>query len=126
MITAPKTPADVGPEGWAVAGTWFDRTGTPYASLVPNASTCLTGGSGNGKVTRPTPANAVPTVVKLRGGSWVKAGTGVFQAAYGPGNWAATYSGSIRSYVKVASLTISNGSLHVSFPGQVGSFAWEP
>jgi hypothetical protein len=132
-ITTPKTPGGVGPNGWTVLGTWFDQGGTAYASLVPNGSTCQTGGFGNGQVASPIPANAVPTVVKLQGGSWVKAGTGVFQAAYGPGNWEATFDGSIKSYLDAVTLTISGGSSHVSLPGQGGSSSsrarnvdWEP
>jgi hypothetical protein len=125
-ITIPKTPSGVGPNGWTVLGTWFDQAGTAYASLVPNGSTCQTGGFGNGQVASPTPKTGVPTVVKLQGGSWVKASTGAFQAAYGQGNWEANYSGSIQSYLDAASLTISDGSTHVSLPGQVRSFAWEP
>jgi hypothetical protein len=127
VITIPKMPAGGGLEGWAVEGTWFDQAGTPYASLVPNMSTCNSGGLGSGTAVGPLPANAVPIVVKLEGGTWVQAGTGVFQAAYGPGSWLAQEVGRIAQNVDSVTLTVSDGKSPVSVnAGGLTGFAWAP
>jgi hypothetical protein len=129
VITVPKTPAGVGREGWTVEGIWFDQAGTPYASLVPNTSTCLSGGFGNGQVASLTAANVVPTVVKLQDGTWVKAGSGVFRVAYGPGNWQATFTGRIASYLDAVSITVSGQAGKKSATVSTMSvtpFAWSP
>jgi hypothetical protein len=125
-VTTPATPAGGGTEGYWVEGMWFDRTGTPYASLVPNLSTCSTTGAA------PTsglyPAGAAPIVVKLSGVQWVKASSGIFQSGFGPGNWQAELTGTI----PVANspgmpLTISGGTGTTPVTvGGVTAFAWAP
>jgi hypothetical protein len=49
-------------------------------------------------------------VCKLSGGAWVRAGAGVFQAAYGPGQWLAEIAGTTdQNGGAPATLTISGG-----------------
>jgi hypothetical protein len=121
-LTTPATPAGGGPAGYLVQGMWFDGSGTPYASLVPNLSTCRGGGV-------PWLANAAPIVCKLVGGVWVKAGKGVFQAAYGPGNWLAEQTGvtNAKDFLAPQTLTISDGGAitPITVP-DVTNFAWAP
>jgi hypothetical protein len=127
-IIRPKLPAGGGPDGWLggpdgwlVEGMWVDRTGTPYASLVPSPSDCATN----------TPLNSAgvtPTVCKLSGGSWVPTGRGVFQAAYGPGNWLAEESGvTDQNGYHTENLSISHGTgtANVTVPN-VSAFTWAP
>jgi eukaryotic-like serine/threonine-protein kinase len=124
VISTPATPPGGGSEGYWVLGTWFDGTGTPYASLVPNQSTCSTTGV---TPTSPIePAGAAPTVVKLSGGSWVKAGSGIIQAAYGPGKWLAEQVGTTPIANSPGySLTISGGTGTTPVTVQsVVAFAW--
>jgi len=124
-VTTPAVPAGGGAEGYWVEGKWFDQTGTPYVSLVPNSSTCS--GSGTAASGGGEPASAVPVVCKLAGGTWVKVGTGVFQAAYGPGNWLAQETGSISNYVDATTLTISGGTGTTPVTVRSASvFAWAP
>jgi hypothetical protein len=123
-VTTPSLPAGGGPEGFWVEGTWVDGTGTPYASLVPNMSTCsTTGAPPNGAV----PSHWSPTVVKLEGSSWVPTGSGVFRAAYGPGDWVAEMKGILTPAGQPTSLTISGGpgTSPVTVP-DVSGFAWAP
>jgi hypothetical protein len=126
-VSTPATPAGGGTGGYWVEGVWFDKSGTPYASLVPNASTCSTTG------TPPAggffPAGATPTVVKLAGGAWVAAGTGVLRAAYGPGDWLAEQTGTTpTANDEGTSLTISDGAgtTPVKVAAPVTNFAWAP
>src|SRR6185437_9661829 len=46
------------PEAYWVQGLWFDKAGTPYASLVRNLSACATGATAAAPA--PWPANAAP------------------------------------------------------------------
>ena len=125
-IISPKTPAtgggpNPGPTGWLVEGTWVDRTGTPYASLAPSPSDCATN-------TTLKSSGVTPIVCKLSGGSWVPTGRGVFQAAYGPGNWLAEDAGvTTQSNIAPATMAISDGTgtTPVTVPN-VDSFAWAP
>jgi hypothetical protein len=106
-LIQPKTPAGGGPDGWLVQGMWFDQTGAPYVSLVPNLGTCSTSTPPSGS---PQPAGATPIVCKLSGGAWVQAGRGVFRAAYGPGRWLAEKTGVTgQDGSGPATLTISGG-----------------
>jgi hypothetical protein len=135
-ITEPKTPAGGGPDGWLVQGMWFDGTGTPYVSLVPNLGTCSTNTPPSGSPPNPQPAGVAPIGCKLSGGAWVPAGRGVFAAAYGPGGWLAEKSGvTTASYSGPATLTISGGPgtapvtvPYVTAPGiaYAYAFAWAP
>jgi eukaryotic-like serine/threonine-protein kinase len=125
-IISPKTPAtgggpNPGPTGWLVEGTWVDRTGTPYASLVPSPSDCATN-------TTLKSAGITPIVCKLSGGNWVPMGRGVFQAAYGPGKWLAEEAGvTVQNDFHPEALAISDGigTTSVTVPN-VDSFAWAP
>jgi hypothetical protein len=123
VVTTPATPSGGGPGGYWVEGMWFDRTGTPYASLVPNLSTC-SGPSPRGHLWT---TGAVPIVCELSGGSWVKTGIGVFQAAYGPDGWLAEQTGVMApaSLTDTHALTITGGSAPVTIPN-VAAFAWAP
>jgi hypothetical protein len=123
-VSTPSMPAGGGPAGYWVEGMWFDRTGTPYASLLPNTSDCSTTGT---PVSGGMPSNSPFTVVKLQGGSWVTTGTGVYQAAYGPGGWVAEMTGTWTPAGPPKSLTISGGpgTTPVTIP-DVSSFAWAP
>jgi hypothetical protein len=124
-VTTPTTPAGGGAGGWWAEGVWFDKSGTPYASLVPNLSTCATGAA-------PTngywPNGATPTVVKLSAGRWVKTGSGIFQAAYGPGKWLAEQVGTTPIANSPGySLTVSGGAGTTPVTVQsVVAFAWAP
>jgi hypothetical protein len=118
-IIEPKTPVGGGPQGWYVEGAWFDRTGTPYVSLVPSPSDCATN--------KPLKSDGVTsTVCKLSGGSWVPAGRGVFQAAYGPGNWLAEESGVTgQNGFLPETMTISDGTGATPVTvSNVSAFAW--
>jgi hypothetical protein len=104
-----------------VEGTWVDRTGTPYASLAPSPSDCATN-------TTLTSSGVTPIVCKLSGGNWVPTGHGVFQAAYGPGNWLAEETGvTAQNGLAPATLTISDGTgtIPVTIPNAY-SFTWAP
>jgi hypothetical protein len=119
VAAAPKTPAGGGPSGWQVVGLWVDQSGTPYVSLAPNL-----GCGGNA----PRPADALPIVCKPAGGSWVKTGSGIVQAAYGPGNWLAEVTDLQSEIVgNPATMTISDGAKTpaVTVPN-VTAFAWAP
>jgi eukaryotic-like serine/threonine-protein kinase len=106
-LSEPKPPPGGGPDGWLVQGVWFDRAGTPYASLVPNLGTCSTSTPPSGS---PQPVGATPIVCTLSGGTWVQAGRGVFRAAYGPGGWLAEKTGvTSQDGSSPATLTISGG-----------------
>jgi hypothetical protein len=120
-IIQPKTPSGGGPNGWVVEGMWVDRTGVRYASLVPSPSDCATN-------TPLKSAGITPTVCKLSGGTWVPTGHGVFQAAYGPGNWLAEESGVTgQNDSNPGTLSISDGAgtppVTVS---NVSAFTWAP
>jgi hypothetical protein len=125
-IISPKTPAtgggpNPGPAGWLVEGTWIDRTGTQYASLVPSPSDCATN-------TTLKYSGVTPIVCKLSGGSWVPTGRGVFQAAYGPGSWLAEDAGvTTQNDFAPATMAISDGTgmTPVTVPN-ADSFAWAP
>jgi hypothetical protein len=103
---------------------WFDQAGTAYASLVPNLSTCSTTGAAPSGV---QPNISPITVVKLQGRNWVKAGTGIYQAAYGPSGWVAEITGSINPSGPPRNLTVScgPGTTSVTIP-DVSGFAWAP
>jgi eukaryotic-like serine/threonine-protein kinase len=89
-VATPATPPGGGGLGWEVQGMWFDQAGTPYVSLLPSTHGCAAPLPGAGNI---VPGHAAPIVCKLSGGTWVPAGTGVFQAAYGPGTWLAEIAG---------------------------------
>ena len=114
-ISRPALPA--GQPGYLVQGTWFDPSGTPYVSLAPAIAACMTHSAGTGQ------AGVAPVVCKLVNGTWVKTGSGVFQAAYGPGNWLAEETGMTGQDGPEHSLTISNGSSRTTIAGVLG-FAW--
>jgi serine/threonine-protein kinase len=132
-LIKPGTPAGGGPDGWLVQGVWFDRTGTAYASLVPNLGTCSTTTPPSGS---PQPAGVAPIVVKLSGSNWMPAGRGVFRAAYGPGSWLAEKAGvTTQGLAGPAALTISDGTAvaPVTVPDVTSAalaytdiFAWAP
>jgi hypothetical protein len=122
-VTSPTLPAGGGHYGYWINGMWFDSSGTLYVSLVPNISTCTAPG---GPLWT---AGATPTVYKLAGGHWVKAGNGTFEEAYGPGSWAATTSGALSAGTEELdspmTMTISDGSSHATVPS-VSDFTWAP
>jgi hypothetical protein len=125
-LTAPATPGG-SPDAYWVQGMWFDKAGTPFASLVPNLSACATGASAAAPA--PWPANAAPIVCKLDGTQWVRTGSGVFRAAYGPGNWLAEQVGVTDALNALAPqpLLISAGAGTVSVTvSDVTAFAWAP
>jgi hypothetical protein len=132
-LVEPKTPAGGGPDGWLVQGMWFDASGVPYVSLVPNLGTCSTNTPPSGS---PEPVGVAPTVAKLSGGTWVPVGRGVFRAAYGPGGWRAEKTGvTSQDSSGPATLTISGGPgtapvtvANVTDPAfrYAGAFAWAP
>jgi serine/threonine-protein kinase len=125
-ITTPKVPAGGGPDGWLVQGMWFDQTGAPYVSLVPNQANCKAGTAPSGG---PLPGGVAPVVCKLSGDSWVKTGSGIFRAAYGPGTWQAEETGvTVIANSPGRSLTISEGTrtTPVTVSGGVTAFAWAP
>jgi hypothetical protein len=116
-VTTPPVPAGGGPSGFWVLSTWFDRAGTPYASVVPNLSDCSTSNIEAG--------NSIPIVCTLEGGAWVKTGTGVSRAAYGPGNWLAELTGPMDGYGPSRTLTITGGTTPATIT-DVSAFAWAP
>jgi hypothetical protein len=124
-VTTPRTPAGGGLSGWWVQGMWFDQTGTAYASLIPNESTCAT--TGAAPTAGLSPAGYKPIVCKLVDGSWVKTGSGVFKASYGPGNWLAQATGTTGTALggNRMTLTLSGGKAPVTVPG-ASDFAWAP
>lgn len=127
-MTIPVIPGGGGPDGFWVQGLWFDRSGTAYASFIPNLSDCKTSGN---PATAFQPAHATPVVCKLAGGRWVKTGQGVIQSDYAPGGWLAQQTGTVASLDIVESpggtysLTISHGTTTTTIPG-VSTFAWAP
>ena len=122
-VTTPSTPAGGGPGGWLVQGMWFDRTGTPYASLVPNLSTCTTTGA---QPAAEYASGYAPIVCKLVGGAWVKTSSGVFRVGYGPGNWLAERTGTTgQAGATPSTMTISGGTSPVTLTN-VTAFAWAP
>jgi len=124
-VATPAVPAGGGAEGFWTEGKWFDQAGTAYVSLVPNSSTCS--GSGTATSGEGQPASAVPIVCKLEGSTWVTVGTGIFQAAYGPGDWLAEETGRISNYLDATTLTVSDGT--GTTPATVRNtsvFAWAP
>jgi tRNA A-37 threonylcarbamoyl transferase component Bud32 len=123
-VSTPATPAGGGPQGWEVRGMWFDQAGTPYVSLLATVTPCAAPVAGQ-TVLAP---NTAPVVCKLAGTTWVPAGTGVFQAAYGPGHWLAEETGvSDQAGAASQTLTISDGpgTTPATVTGVTG-FAWEP
>jgi hypothetical protein len=66
-----------------------------------------------------------PVVCKLVNGAWVKTGSGVFQASYGPGNWLVEYAGVMGSDEAQRTFTISNGVSRTTVSNVIG-FAWAP
>jgi hypothetical protein len=69
---------------------------------------------------------SAPIVAKLVGGHWVRAGTGVFNAAYGPGNWIAEQAGTMsQSGPDATTLTISGGKAAVTVHNAT-DFSWAP
>jgi hypothetical protein len=72
-----------------------------------------------------------PTVYRLEAGRWIKAGSGVIDAQYGPGGWRATLAGKVISgplglsgYAD-STLIMSHGSSRTSIR-DVTAFAWAP
>ena len=125
-ISTPKEPSTGGGTGgfW-IEGLWYDASGTPYISLVPNGSYCSSETDTPG--TQPIfPTSANPTVCKLVNGTWTVVGSGTFQASYGPGGWQAEQDGTIANSAEQTTLKVSHGSTaSYSLPG-VSSFAWAP
>ncbi|HEX4701206.1 MAG TPA: hypothetical protein VH352_03680, partial [Pseudonocardiaceae bacterium] len=124
VITMPAAPSGGGPGGYWVEGLWFDKSGIPYVSLVPNESTCTTTGA------PPTggffPATATPTVWKLVDGHWVSAGIGTIQASDGPNGWTAHLTGTLTNGTATgASLNISHSGQTAMVAGVTG-FEWAP
>jgi eukaryotic-like serine/threonine-protein kinase len=139
-VTTPAMPPGGGGLGWEVQGMWFDQAGTPYVSLLPSTHGCVAPLPGAGTI---VPGHAAPIVCKLSGGTWVRAGTGVFQAAYGPGQWLAEIAGTTGGNGGApTALTISGGAISGgaipggAIPGgatpapvtvpSVTTFAWAP
>jgi hypothetical protein len=125
-VTTPATPSGGGPGGWLVQGTWLDRSGTPYVSLVPNQSDCAAGIQAPSG--QPMPAGVAPVVCKLTGGTWVQTTTGIFQASYGPGNWLAKVTGVTgQNETTPQDLTISSGAGTTPLTiTNATDFAWAP
>ena len=125
-ITVPSVPTlGAGIGGFWVEGLWFDTSGTPYASFIPNESTCNS--TSAAPTNSPTPLSATPIVCKLVGGSWVATGSGTFQASYGPAGWVAQERGVIANSVVSATVQISqNGAAPTPLVSGVASFAWAP
>jgi hypothetical protein len=91
-------------------------------SLLASASPCA---APQGQSVLAT--NTASVVCKLVGTTWVRVGTGVFQAAYGPGHWLAEQSGvSDQTGASPQTLTISDGSATTATAPDVIAFAWEP
>jgi serine/threonine-protein kinase len=135
-ITSPKVPVGGGPDGWLVQGVWFDQSGVPYISLVPNLGTCSEATPPSGSPPSPYPAGVTPIVCKLSGSSWVPTGRGVFVAAYGPGGWLAEKTGvtphgdsgpvtlTISGGTGIAPVTVAN--VTTTGFGSAQAFAWAP
>jgi hypothetical protein len=122
-VATPAMPPGGGGLGWEVQGMWFDRAGTPYVSLLPSAHGCVAPLPGVGNI---VPGHTAPVVCKLSGGAWVRAGTGVFQAAYGPGKWLAEVAGATDGNGGApAAVTISGGAGPVTVPDVI-TLAWAP
>ncbi len=124
-VATPAMPPGGGGLGWEVQGMWFDQAGTPYVSLLPSTHGCVAPLPGVGTI---VPAHAAPIVCKLSGGTWVRAGAGVFQAAYGPGQWLAEIAGTTdKNGGAPTALTISGGAAPASVTvPSVTAFAWAP
>ena len=128
-VSTPKLPSTGGGTGgfW-VEGLWYDASGTPYVSLVPNGSYCsstgtaTTTGTGTGPI---FPVSANPIVGKLVDGAWTVVGRGTFQASYGPGGWLAAQDGTISNSVEKATVKVTHGSTSYSLSGVI-SCAWAP
>ena len=120
-VTTPPTPAAGGGTfGYWVEGMWFDSSGTPHASLLKNLSDCASSGP-------LWPPGAAPADCVLAGGRWVKTGSGVLQAQYGPGRWVAETRGTPATGGPEAfPLTISDGSSVRATVSDVSVFAWAP
>lgn len=123
-VTIPAIPGGGGPAGFWVQSLWFDRTGTAYASFIPNLSDC---GTSPNAPTALQPAHATPVVCKAVGGRWVKTGQGVIHADYAPGGWLAQQTGTLLAGSPEGgySLTISHGTTTTTISG-VSAFAWAP
>ena len=67
----------------------------------------------------------MPVVCKLVNGVWVKTGSGVFQAGYGPGNWLVEDTGVMGNDGPQQTFTLSNGVSRTTVTNVIG-FVWAP
>ncbi|WP_194908463.1 WD40 repeat domain-containing protein [Catenulispora rubra] len=134
-VALPQVPTGGGPYGYWTEGLWFDTSGTAYASLTPNASSCP-GAIPN----QPTPspsasasasasASIAPIVCRLQSGHWVSIGTGILQADYGPDGWVAQRVGTVDVYSRTATMTsttLVHGAQTVTTLPATDDVVWAP
>jgi hypothetical protein len=132
-LAAPSPPATGNAESSYVAtDVWIAPSGAIHAAMLRSpASGCMVGHGGWDWPPDPQPVDFV-----RQGSGWAKTGSGILQAAYGPGRWMATVTGTAARYGLIqtadnlsenTTMTISDGS-----PGalatvpDVAAFIWAP